>query len=191
MSVKNDPRSPSQLEQDTAEVLLWLKHNAGREVSYQDISDGVGIPRGGRLQKAVRQARVAADHLGHRLERFLPSQDPRRRGTSVTRFSLKGQGDEFGARDAMYSSRVAISAMDDMRRSCSYEAQNVNGIAPQAYQEMASAVDGCIQTVSGVGQLGQEVTRLQGANNDLSRRIAELEAQLAEASAPEGPYTVI
>jgi hypothetical protein len=188
MTRTDDSRPPSQLEQDTAEVLLWFKHNAGREVAYKDIAAGVGIPAGRRLQAAVRHARRAAEHMGHRLERFLPSRDPRLRGASVTRFNLKGRGDEFSARDALYASRVAVSAMDDMRRSCTYEASNVNGVAPKAFQEMASAVDGCIQTVSGVGELGQEVCRLQGENKDLSRRVAELEAQLAEADAPAHSY---
>lgn len=184
MTTQDEGRAPTRLEQDAVEVLLWFKHNAGREVAYKDIAAGVGIPEGRRLQGAVRHARRAAEHMGHRLENFLPSRDPRRRGARVTRFNLKGHGDEFSARDALYASKVAVSAMYDMRRSCTYEAGNVNGVAPKAFQEMASAVDGCIQTVSGVGELGQEVCRLQGENRDLSRRVAELETQLSEASLP-------
>ncbi|MEV0444806.1 hypothetical protein AB0I84_04605 [Streptomyces spectabilis] len=182
MSTAQDTRPPSQQEQDAAEVLLWLRHNAGREITYKDIAAGVGIPEGSRLRGAVCHARRVAEHMGHRLERFLPSRNPRLRGAWVTRFKLAGKGDEFGARDALYASRMAVSAMDDMRRSCTYEASNENGVAPKAFNEMASAVDGCMKTVSGVGGLGEEVFRLQDENKHLSERVAQLEAQLAEAS---------
>ncbi|MET7298238.1 hypothetical protein [Embleya sp. NPDC005575] len=184
----DEGRKPSRLEEDTVGVLLWLRHNAGRELTYEQIGKGVGLPVGNRLKCAVRQARKAAEHLDHRLERFLPSRDPLMRGARVTRFNLSGRGDEFGARDALNASRVAVSAMDDMRRACAYEAKNTHGVAPKAFQEMASAVDGCIQTVSGVEELGQEVCRLQFVNNELAERVATLEARLARAATGEDPY---
>jgi hypothetical protein len=125
---KNKP--PTGLEQDTAGILVWLAHNAGRELSYEDISRGTGIPNTSRLHAAVCQARRAAEILGHRLESFYRSEDPRRRGTSVTRYNLAGHGDELSARDALHTARVAISAMKDMRRSCAYEGENQHGFAP-------------------------------------------------------------
>ncbi|PCG86985.1 hypothetical protein CIB93_05440 [Streptomyces sp. WZ.A104] len=53
MSPKRDRDTPSQLEQDAIDVLLWLGPNAGRELSYTDISRGTGIPDGSRLRRAV------------------------------------------------------------------------------------------------------------------------------------------
>lgn len=174
------------LESDTAAVLIWLRSHAGREVTYREIGAGTGIPMGGRLQRAVRHVRLTAEHLGgHRLERFHSSRDPRRQRASVTRFTLSGQGDEFSAEDALHASRLAITAMEDMRRSCRYEAGNIHGSTPETYAKMADAVEGCIQTVSGVTDLGVAVRRLKNENLALSQRIAQLEARLDHSGAPE------
>ncbi|WP_434593664.1 hypothetical protein [Streptomyces sp. A5-4] len=182
MSVRDEVKAPSQLEQDAVEVLVWLVHNAGREVSYADIARGVGIADGSRLRRALPKARVAASLMGHRLEQFMTSRDPLRRRASVTRLSLSGRGDEFSARDAVFSTRKALSAMSDMERSCTFEAHNAHGIAPQAFGQMATTVGGCIAAVSGVEELGQQVYRQQGKINTQAQRIADLEAQLAEVS---------
>jgi hypothetical protein len=49
-----------QAETDVAEVMIWLRSNHGREVSYADIAAGFGIKNGHRLRRAVRIARVIA-----------------------------------------------------------------------------------------------------------------------------------
>jgi hypothetical protein len=69
----------TRAENDVAEVMIWLRGNHGREVSYADIAAGVGIKDGARLRRAVKVARVVAANRGDRLERFLPSQSPARR----------------------------------------------------------------------------------------------------------------
>lgn len=180
MNPKRDSGTPSQAEQDAIDVLLWLKHNTGRELSYADIARGTGIPDGSRLRRAVPRARAAAHVLGHRLEQFMPSRDPRRRGAHVTRFHTSGQGDEFGARDALLACRKAVTYMGDMHRACTFEANNPNSIEPEAFGQMAEAVEGCMKTVSGVEGLGSKVLQAHGKMQRQAQRIADLEAQIAE-----------
>ncbi|MER6950544.1 hypothetical protein ABT294_41645 [Nonomuraea sp. NPDC000554] len=69
----------TRAETDVAEVMIWLRSNHGREVSYADIAAGVGIKDGARLRRAVKVARVVAANRSDRLEKFLPSQNPARR----------------------------------------------------------------------------------------------------------------
>jgi hypothetical protein len=180
MSPKLGSDTPSRLEQDAIDVLLWLGPNAGRELSYADISRGTGIPDGSRLRRAVPRARAAAHVLGHRLEQFMPSRDPLKRGARVTRFHKSGQGDEFGARDALLACRKAVAYMGDMHRACTFEANNPQSIEPEAFGQMADAAEGCMKTVSGVEGLGSKVFRAQGTIRRQAERIADLEAQVAE-----------
>ncbi|MCF3167074.1 MULTISPECIES: hypothetical protein [Streptomyces] len=180
MSPKRNSETPSQAEQDAIDVLLWLGHNAGRELSYADIARGTGIPDGSRLRRAVPRARAAAHVLGHRLEQFMASRDPLRRGARVTRFHRSGQGDEFGARDALLACRKAVAYMGDMHRACTFEANNPNSIEPEAFGQMADAAEGCMKTVSGVEGLGSKVLRNQGTIRRQAERIADLEAQIAD-----------
>ena len=180
MSSLRDSGTPTRAEQDTIDVLLWLTHNTGRELSYPDIARGTGIPDGNRLRRAVPRARAAAHVLGHRLEQFLPSRDPLMRGARVTRFHRSGQGDEFGARDALLACRKAVAYMGDMHRACTFEANNPHSIEPEAFGQMADAAEGCMKTVSGVEGLGSKVLQAQGTMRRQAQRIADLEAQLAE-----------
>ncbi|MCI3932104.1 hypothetical protein [Streptomyces sp. AN091965] len=184
MSPKRDNAAPSRGEQDAIDVLLWLGHNAGRELAYADIARGTGIPDSSRLRRAVPKARAAAALLGHRLEQFQASRDPLRRGVRVTRFHKLGQGDEFGARDALLACRKAVAYMGDMHRACTFEASNPHSIEPEAFGQMAGAVDGCMKTVSGVEGLGSKVFKAQGTIRRQAERIADLEAQVAELTSP-------
>ncbi|MFF9569407.1 MULTISPECIES: hypothetical protein [unclassified Streptomyces] len=179
MSPRRDSDTPSQLEQDAIDVLLWLGPNAGRELSYEDIARGTGIPDR-RLRRAVPKARAAAHELGHRLEQFMASRDPLRRGARVTRFHKSGQGDEFGARDALLACRKAVAYMGDMHRACSFEAGNPNSLDREAFGQMAEAAEGGIRTFSGVERLGSKVVQNQGTMRRQAERIADLEAQIAE-----------
>ncbi|SDL17917.1 hypothetical protein [Nonomuraea jiangxiensis] len=43
----------TQAENDVADVMIWLRCNHGREVSYADIAAGVEFPDGHRLRRAV------------------------------------------------------------------------------------------------------------------------------------------
>ncbi|MEV0535486.1 hypothetical protein [Kitasatospora sp. NPDC050463] len=177
----------TRLENDTAAVYVWLRANAGREVTYKEIAKGTGIPVGGRLQRAVRQLRAAAEHLGgHRLERFRPSRDPRLKRASVTRFNLSGKGDEYSSDDVVLASRLAVTAMEDLRRSARYEAANLfsNG-SPEMHAQMADAVEGCIQTVSGVTGLNVSFRQIKLENLALSERVAQLEARLEHVGTSE------
>ena len=40
----------------------------------------------------------------------------------MTRFHKSGQGDEFGARDALHACRKAVAYVGDMHRACTFEA---------------------------------------------------------------------
>lgn len=54
MSPERDRDTPSQLEQDAIDVLLWLRPNVGRALSYADISGAPASPTaacGVRCQK--------------------------------------------------------------------------------------------------------------------------------------------
>lgn len=185
MSRKRDSDTPSQLEQDAIDVLLWLGPNASRELSYADISRGTGIPDGSRLRRAVPKARAAAHVLGHRLEQFMPSRDPLKRGARVTRFHKCGQGDEFGARDALLACRKAVAYMGDMHRACSFEAGNPHSLDRDAFGQMADAAEGGIRTFSGVERLGSKVVQNQGTMRRQAERIADLEAQIAEMTSDQ------
>ncbi|MFI6541150.1 hypothetical protein ACIBHY_52475 [Nonomuraea sp. NPDC050547] len=74
MTRRRDAMGWTRAETDVAEVMIWLRSNHGREVSYADIAAGVGIKDGARLRRAAKVARVVAANRGDRLERFLPSQ---------------------------------------------------------------------------------------------------------------------
>lgn len=178
-------------EKDTRDVLRWLRLNPGREVTYRDLSLGTGIPEGARLRQALKYARIAAHDIDARVESMLPARGAGRAGTRrVTRYNPPGGGDEFGARDAMFTARRAISAMQEMKMACDYEATNTNGTAPEAFSGMAEAVGGCISAVAGVKNLGEKLLRSHElraaearaaleAEEDYQRQIAELEAELA------------
>ncbi|WJV51739.1 hypothetical protein [Streptomyces flavofungini] len=185
MSRKRDD-APSQEEQDTIDVLMWLRHNVGRELSYADIARGTGIPAR-RLRRAVPKARMAAHQLGNRLEQFMHSRDPLKRGARVTRFHTCGQGDEFGARDALLACRKAVAYMGDMHRACAFEAHNPNSLDQEAFGQMAAAAEGSIRTFSGVERLGSKIVKNHGTMRRQAERIADLEAQIAELTSGESP----
>ncbi|MDI3420441.1 hypothetical protein [Streptomyces luteolus] len=185
MSPNRDSDTPSRLERDAIDVLLWLDHNAGRELSYTDIARGTGIPDSSRLRRAVPRARAAAHVLGHRLEQFMPSRDPLKRGARVTRFHKNGQGDEFGARDALLACRKTVAYMGDMHRACTFEANNPNSIDAEAFGQMADAAEGGMRTISGVERLGSRAVQNQGTMRRQAERIADLEAQIAELTAQQ------
>lgn len=175
-----DDKPPTRAEQDAVDVLMWLYARAGHEVSYADISAGVGLPVGSRLQAAVRRARVAAAADGHRLEQFMRSKDPLRRGVMVARFHRKGQGDEFGARDALLACRKSVASMAEMQRACAFEATNPSSVDAEAFSKMAETADGAMRMVSGVEGLGSKVMRNQKTMTRMAERIADLEAQVIQ-----------
>ncbi|MFI9077588.1 hypothetical protein ACIGW8_14050 [Streptomyces sioyaensis] len=177
-----EDKLPTRAEQDAVDVLLWLYARAGHEVSYQDISAGVGLPDGSRLRSAVRRARVAAAHDGHRLEQFMRSKDPLRRQMMVTRFHRAGQGDEFGARDALLACRKSVASMAEMQRACAFEAANPNSVDAEAFSKMAETADGAMRMVSGVEGLGSKVMKNQRTMTQMAERIADLEAQVVQLS---------
>jgi len=175
-------RPPTRAEPDAVDVLMWLYARAGQEVSYPDISAGVGLPDGSRLRTAVRRARVAAAHDGHRLEQFMCSTDLLRRGKMTTRFHRAGQGDDFGARDALLACRKSVASMAEMKRACAFEATNPNRIDADAFSKMAEVADGAMRMVSGVEKLGSKVMKNQWTVKQMAERIADLEAQVMELS---------
>ncbi|MEU4235598.1 hypothetical protein AB0F17_66020 [Nonomuraea sp. NPDC026600] len=165
-------------------MMIWLRCNHGREVSYADIAAGVEIPDGHRLRQAVRVVRVIAANRGDRLERFMPSADPVRRGPDrrrvfVTRYMRSGHGDEFSARDAMSAARAAMTATKDMHRATTFEAANPHSIARQEFATMAQAADECITKVAGIDTVGPQAVRRENTSL-LTQMIADLEARLAE-----------
>ncbi|MGW2214036.1 hypothetical protein ACWCSD_03525 [Nonomuraea sp. NPDC001684] len=182
MSRRRDERGWTRAETDVAEVMIWLRSNHGREVSYADIAAGVGIKDGPRLRRAVKIARVVAANRGDRLEKFLPSQIPTRRRVFVTRYMRQGLGDEFGARDAMSAARTAMTAMKDMHRATTFEAGNDKSIARTEFGTMAMAVDECITKVSGLDTVGPQVVKQENTGL-LAQMIAEMEARLTEPAA--------
>ncbi|TDD02962.1 hypothetical protein E1292_22295 [Nonomuraea deserti] len=174
-------------EYDVADVMLWLRGNHGREVSYADIAAGVRIPDGSRLRQAVRVVRDIAARRGDRLQRFAPSADPARRDAAgrrvfVTRYMLSGHGDEFSARDAMSAARAAMTATKDMHRATTYEAANPHSIARTEFAAMAQAADECITKVAGLDTVGPQVVRQENTSL-LTQMIAEMEARLTEPAA--------
>ncbi|MFE0156044.1 hypothetical protein ACFWY5_53545 [Nonomuraea sp. NPDC059007] len=183
MSRRRDETGWTRAERDVAEVMIWLRSNHGREVSYADIAVGVGIKDGARLRRAVKVARVVAANRGDRLEKFLPSQSPAqrsgRRRVFVTRYMRRGLGDEFGARDAMSAARTAMTAMKDMHRATTFEAGNDRSIARTEFATMATAVDEAIAKVSGIDKVGPQVVKHENTGL-LAQMIAEMEARLTE-----------
>ncbi|WP_220448266.1 hypothetical protein [Nonomuraea diastatica] len=176
-----------QAETDVADVMIWLRSNHGREVSYADIAAGVGIPDGRRLRRAVGVVRVIAANRGDRLERFMPSTDPARRGSGrrrvfVTRYMRNGHGDEFSARDAMAAARAAMTSVKDMHRATTFEADNPHSIARKEFETMAQAADECITKVAGLDTVGPQVVRQENTSL-LAQMIADLEARLTEPAA--------
>jgi len=167
-------------ERDTIDVLLWLHHRAGAEVSYQDIAAGVDIPVSNRLRKAVCEARKAAAESGDRLELFQVSRDPLRRHGYTTRYQRSGTGDEFGARDALLACRKSVASMAEMKRACDFEATNPNSLDAQAFGQMAATADGAMRLISGVEGLGNKVMSNQERMKAMAARIADLEAQVSE-----------
>ncbi|WP_206062155.1 hypothetical protein [Nonomuraea basaltis] len=181
MSRRRDEMGWTRAETDVADVMIWLRSNHGREVSYADIAAGVGIKDGPRLRRAVKVARVIAANRGDRLERFLPSQSPARRRVFVTRYMRQGLGDAFGVRDAMSAARTAMTAMKDMHRATTFEAGNDKSIARTEFGTMAQAVDECITKVSGIDKVGPKVVK-QDNTGLLAQMIAALEARLTETA---------
>jgi predicted P-loop ATPase len=160
----------TQTELDVAEVMIWMRSNHGREISYADISAGVQITNPHRLRRAVRVVRVIAANRGDRLDRFQPSADPARRDSArrrvwVTRYMRHGHGDEFSARDAMSAARAAMTSVKDMHRATTFEADNAHSIARKEFATMAQAADECITRVAGIDKLGPQTVRQE--NNSL------------------------
>ena len=176
---RRDPAGWTQAETDVADVMIWLRSNHGREVSYKDIADGVGIKNGPRLQRAVRLVRVIAADQGDRLERFMPSADPARRRVFTTRYMRQGQGDEFSARDAMAAARAAMTSMKDMHRATTYEAANTHSVARTEFATMAQAADECVTKVAGIDKIGPQAVRRENTSL-ITQMIADLEARLTE-----------
>ncbi|NEA68122.1 hypothetical protein G3I56_37410 [Streptomyces sp. SID12488] len=160
--------------------MLWLDRRAGEEVSYAEIASGVGIPVSSRLRAAVRGARRAVEVDGHRLEQFMRSSDPLRRGAWVARFHRCGHGDEFGARDALLACRRSVASLAEMKRATAFEATNPHSIDAQAFGQMAQTADGAMRLISGVEGLGTKVMKNQRTMNVMAARIADLEAQVSE-----------
>ncbi|MFI5987587.1 hypothetical protein ACIBEA_42835 [Streptomyces sp. NPDC051555] len=184
MSPKRNSDTPSGLQQDAIGVLLWLRHNLGRELSYADIARGTGIPDR-RLRQAVPKARVAAHELGYRLEQFMHSRDPLKRGARVTRFHALGQGDEFGAQDALMAIRKTVAYMGDMHRACVFEANNPNSLDQEAFGQMADAAEGSMRTIGGVERLGSKAVQRQKTIVHMAKEIADLKAQIADLTSDE------
>lgn len=180
MSRRDKDRPPTRSEQDTVDVLLWLDRRAGEEVSYAEIAAGVAIPVSNRLRTAVRGARRAAEVDGHRLEQFMRSGNPLRRGAWVARFHRAGHGDEFGARDALLACRKSVASLTEMKRATAFEAKNPHSIDGQAFGQMAQTADGALQMIGGVEGLGTKVMKNQLKMNAMAARIADLEAQVSE-----------
>ncbi|MGV9383779.1 hypothetical protein ACWDRB_48740 [Nonomuraea sp. NPDC003707] len=135
----------TQAELDVADVMIWLRSNHGRELSYADIAAGVGIPQ--RPPTAAgRPPRPRDRGRGDRLERFMPSTDPARRRVFVTRYMRHGHGDEFSARDAMSAARAVMTSVKDMHRATTFEAVNSCSIARKEFATMAQAAGGRLIT---------------------------------------------
>ncbi|MEU6721920.1 hypothetical protein ABZ897_61695 [Nonomuraea sp. NPDC046802] len=174
----------TRAEEDVADVMIWLRSNHGREVSYADIAAGVQIPDGHRLRRAVRVVRVIAANRGDRLERFQPSADPARRDSGqrrvwTTRYMRSGHGDEFSARDALSAARAAMTSVKDMHRATTFEAANPHSIARTEFATMAQAADECITKVAGLEVVGPQAVRRENTSL-LTQMIADLEARLTE-----------
>ncbi|GAA3517443.1 hypothetical protein FHR32_007787 [Streptosporangium album] len=183
MSRRRDEMGWTRAETDVAEVMIWLRSNHGREVSYADIAARVGIKDGARLRRAVKVARVVAANRGDRLERFMPCTDPARRRVWVTRYMRRGHGDEFSARDAMSAARAAMTSVKDMHRATTFEAGNPRSIARSEFATMAQAADECITKVAGIDTVGPQAVRRENTSL-LTQMISDLEARLTEPAAP-------
>ncbi|WP_220448032.1 hypothetical protein [Nonomuraea diastatica] len=187
MSRRRDETGWTRAETDVAEVMIWLRSNHGRELSYADIAAGVGIKDGPHLRRAVKLVRVIAANRGDRLERFQPSADPARRDAArrrvwTTRYMREGHGDEFSARDAMSAARAAMTSVKDMHRATTFEAANPHSIARTEFATMAQAADECITKVAGLDTVGEQAVRRENTSL-LTQMIADLEARLTEPAA--------
>ncbi|MDJ0347598.1 hypothetical protein QMK19_41140 [Streptomyces sp. H10-C2] len=183
MSRRGKDRPPTRAEQDTVDVLLWLDRRAAEEVSYAEIAAGVGIPVSNRLWTAVRGARRPAEVDGYRLEQFMRSNHPLRRGAWVARFHRAGHGDEFGARDALLACRKSVASLAEMKRATAFEATNPQSIDAQAFGQMAQTADGALRLISGVEGLGTKAMKDQQTINAMAAQIADLKAQVNEMTA--------
>ncbi|MFI6744253.1 hypothetical protein ACIBI9_66325 [Nonomuraea sp. NPDC050451] len=162
----------TQAENDVADVMIWLRSNQGREVSYTDLAASVGINDGHRLRRAVLVVPVIAANRGDRLERFMPSTDPARRRVFATRHIRHGHGDEFSARDAMSAARAAMTSVKDMHRATTFEAANPHSIARKEFATLAQAADGCITKVAGIDKVCPHAVRHESTGL-LTQMIAE------------------
>ena len=170
-------KPPTRLEQDTVDVLLYLQRRPGVELSYAEIAAGVGIADGNRLRTAVCNVRrVAFLAGGHRLEGFRRSPNPLRRGQHTTRYMMNGHGDELGAADALRACRRSVSALDDMHRACSFEADNPSSLHQGAFKSMAKVAAGAMEMVAGVEDIGTVAVATRQDNKRKDSRIADLEA---------------
>jgi hypothetical protein len=174
------PLGWTHAETDVADVMVWLRSNHGRELSYADIAAGVGMKNGHRLRRAVRIVRVIAADRGDRLERFMPSTARSRDFT--TRYMRQGHGDEFSARDAMSAARAAMTSVKDMYRATTFEATNPHSIARAEFATMAQAADECITKVAGIDKIDPQAVRRENSSL-LTQMIADLEARLTEPAA--------
>lgn len=172
------PRTP-QVEQDGVDVLEFLKKFPLKEFTRTQIARGSGVPDNYRIRIAVPHARRAAEKSGARVENYMRSRDPNMHGAYTLRLVPIGKGDSEGARDALHSSRTAISAMEDMRRSCEFESKNKHSLSPAGFGQVATAVSGCLITVESVGELNEQLWKSNRDNLRLAKRIAELEAERA------------
>jgi hypothetical protein len=154
----------------------------GRVGLQQGLVPAAQFPDGHRLRRAVRVVRVIAANRGDRLERFMPSTDPARRRTFVTRYMRHGHGDELSARDAMAAARAAMTSVKDMHRATTFEAGNPHSIARTEFETMAQAADECITKVAGLDTVGPQVVRRENTSL-LAQMIAELEARFTEPAA--------
>jgi hypothetical protein len=174
-------RKLTQGEQDSLDVLDFLRKFPCMEFSRKEIARGSGVPDNHRIFAAVPRARLAAAYSGARLEQYQPSQDPAKRGAYTLRFIPAGKGDELGARDALRSSRIGITAMEDMRRASEFESKNSRSSSAKGFGQVANAVGGCLSTVESIQELNAELWRANREKLELAKRVAALEAEQAAA----------
>jgi len=85
-------------------------------------------------------------------------------------------------RDAVYSSRSAISALEDARSACEFESKNEHSLSPDGFGEVANAFGSCLVTVESVGVLNEKLWKSNRENLRLAKRVAELEAERATSN---------
>lgn len=176
----------TQVQQDAADILEFLRKFPGKEFTRHDIARGSGVPDNHRIGPGVRRARVAAEHFGDRIENYALSRDPARHGAYTLRYIQAGKGDAYGARDAIRSSRMAITAMEDMRRACDFESRNRHSASPAGFGQVATAVGGCLSTVSSIQELNEQMWQTNNENLRLAKLVAELQAEREARSNNEG-----